>query len=195
MASSGKTRRKGKLIFTTDLVSWLNQTSPRYQGRPTKASRERILALRAAIESTCAELSAAARAEPTRSFWENPPEAVQEGLDAVQEMLDRYPQWPMVEILGEDGSGGLDINYATGAGMPLGEQVAAWGIIELAKSRRLHLLRQCLCGAWFLAKKSDHKSHSPACRHKIYEQTDAFKAKRSVYMREYNALKSSGKVK
>lgn len=188
-------RPKKKLLFTSDLISWLNQESAPYYGKPTKASRARILALYNAINDTDARLSAAVESEPDRNFWQNPPKVVQDGLDEIQERLDEYPTWPHVEIIGKYGEGGLHIENATGPGRPIGEQVAAWGIMELTRNHSLHLLRQCACGRWFLAKRHDQRAHNAVCRHKLYEQTGAYKAMRREYMRRYNALKRSGKVR
>ena len=56
------------LIFTVDLLAWLNQESPSYRGRPTKASRMRILALCSAIRDATSLLSAAVEVQPRRGI-------------------------------------------------------------------------------------------------------------------------------
>lgn len=195
MKTGDNAKRNPKLIFTSHLLSWLNQDSPPYRGKPTKASRMRILTLCSAIRDATVLLSAAVEAEPDRNYWEDPPAAVQEALEKIEGILSDYPMWPSVEISGKYGEGGLHFDHGTGPGRPQGEQTAAWGVVELAESRRLHLIRQCACGKWFLAKRNDQKACTPICRHKAYEQTDAYKAMRRKYMREYYALKNSGKVR
>jgi hypothetical protein len=195
MEIGGRIERKPKLTFTSDLVSWLNQDSPSYRGKPTKMSRTRILTLLNAIRRATTLLCAAVEAEPDRNYWEDPPTAIQETLAKIEDMLGDYPMWPTVEIRGQFGESGLHFDHATGPGRPLGEQVAAWGVVELAQSRRLDLIRQCACGKWFFAKRNDQKACTPICRHKAYEQTDAYKAMRREYMRVYYALKKSGKVR
>jgi hypothetical protein len=177
------------------LLSWMNGTSPRYLGVPSKASRMRILALCKLIHEATALLSDAVERGPVRNFWENPPDTVQDALKKIESMLLNYPMWPGVEIKGEFGDGGLHFEYGTGHGRPTGEQISAWVVFELARNQRLHLLRQCICGSWFLAKRKDQKACSGNCRHKAYEKTEAYRTMRRDYMRRYYALKKSGKVR
>jgi hypothetical protein len=67
--------------------------------------------------------------------------------------------------------------------------------MDLADDGALSLIRQCACENWFYAKRADQTACSTKCRHMKYEQTESFKAMRRKYMREYYALKKSGKVK
>ena len=79
--------------------------------------------------------------------------------------------------------------------IPIGESLAAHSLCEIAYRRELDRLRTCLCGTWFFASRVDQRSCSAACRKSKHQQTDAFKEKRRIYMREYYKLKNSGKVK
>jgi hypothetical protein len=75
------------------------------------------------------------------------------------------------------------------------EAAAAEAVMSLAEVNELVWLRRCLCGKWFFAVRKAQKSCSANCRHKLYEQTERFKAKRREYMKRYNRLQRSGKVK
>ena len=48
-------------------------------------------------------------------------------------------------------------------------------------------------GKWFFAKRHDQKAHNAICRHKAYEQTDAYKAMRRAYMSNYYNLNEQRK--
>ena len=79
--------------------------------------------------------------------------------------------------------------------LPVGESLAAFGVIELTKQKLLDRIRHCICGNWFFARFVHQQSCSAKCRHKNYEQSEDFKAARRIYMRNYYRLKTSGKVK
>ena len=72
---------------------------------------------------------------------------------------------------------------------------AAESIMNLARWGAIGAVGQCVCNRWFRKLRKSQKSCSPGCRHKLYEQTDACKARRRAYMRDYYKLKTSGKVK
>jgi hypothetical protein len=63
--------------------------------------------------------------------------------------------------------------------------------ITLAQKGYLDALQLCDCGDWFWRKRTNQTACSPRCRQKKYEGTEAFKAKRNVYMRWYYATTSS----
>lgn len=189
--SKGK-RRKG---VGANLVNWLNGEAENYHGKPTKASRARIEALVAAIKKGSEMLVAADEEDPEADLFDFMPRHLSTMTQEIQELLNDYPKWPLVEVSYCDRRAVLSISDGSGPGRALGEQVAAWDIATLTNERRLDSVRQCLCGRWFIALRADQASCSPTCRHKTYEQTDAFKVKRRQYMRNYYRLKQSGKVK
>jgi hypothetical protein len=178
------------------LVRWLNgDLSPNhsYLGKATKASRERVLALIKAINHADELLRVATDYE--RDYWHDPPKAVAKALREIEDRLSLYPHQPDVEILWQYGKHELGFTQFLGGDAPMGERSAVSELIHLGETSRLSLLRQCACQKWFFAKRADQKACTANCRHKAYEQTEAFKAKRREYMREYYRLKQSGKVK
>jgi hypothetical protein len=180
------------------LLRWLNQEiSEReaYLGRPTRASRARVSGLLREITETSAMLAASDKEDPNLDFFDNPPKAIVARVRRVQAMLDDYPMWPTVEISYKGWDAVLHFSHANGPGRPTGEQLAVWDITNLAENGLLEMVRICQCQRWFFARREDQKACSPGCRHKNYEQTEEFKTKRRAYMREYYALKKSGKVK
>jgi len=64
------------------------------------------------------------------------------------------------------------------------EGVAQWRVLELARFGYQNRLRRCICGRWFYAWHDASKFCSDACRHKKYERTPEFKARRREYQRE-----------
>lgn len=76
--------------------------------------------------------------------------------------------------------------------IPYGEVLAAHGIIELARLGKLDRVRLCrVCPRWFFQGRSDAVTCSPGCRHKIYEQTPAYKERRrDIAKRNYKAKKN-----
>ena len=61
------------------------------------------------------------------------------------------------------------------------EKIAAHMRDEMDKIR----VRTCHCGNAFIASTRYQKSCSARCRHKLYEKSPEFKAKRRKYMRDY----------
>ncbi len=189
-----------KFKTPTALLRLLNRESapdpsPHY-GKRTKASRQRVITLLGAIKNTNALLAASVDAESARNYWTDPPKEIGKSLEHIGEILAEYPLYPTVEIGDKHGDGGLHFDHATGGSRwPVGEQLAVWDITTLAELKRLDLVRECPCGQWFFARRKDQTACGPTCRHKKYEQTEAFKAQRRAYMRSYYALKKTGKVR
>ena len=173
----------------------LEEDAEAYKGKRTKASRSRVLRLVALIQDAESKLALSITQNPDRNLWTACPSDLEEALDSVQETLRIYSMRPVVEIRGKFGEGGLHFDHAAGSSRPLGEQLAVWDITALAQRRQLHMMRECACGMWFYATRSDQRACSAGCRHRTYEQTEAFKEKRRSYMRDYYALKQSGRVK
>jgi hypothetical protein len=147
------------------------------------------------INEAAAMLVASDLENPNRDFFDGTPETFRVQLARIQAILNDYPKWPTVEIAYRGMAAVLHFSDTNGAGRALGEQLAVWDITALAETGRSYFVRQCQCGRWFLARRADQKSCSPGCRHRTYEQTVSFKAKRREYMRDYYKLKQSGKVK
>jgi hypothetical protein len=166
-----------------------------YLGKPTKASRRRVELILSKTSECSARLTRFDLEHPDFDFFDFPIPEISEDIADIQRLIDEFVQTPILEIAYHDERAVLYVDYALGARRPLGEQLAVRGIIGLIQTRRLALLRQCECKTWFFARKIDQKACSPTCRHRAYEQTEAFKANRRLYMRKYYALKQSGKVK
>jgi hypothetical protein len=185
-----------KLPYPDALIGWLNgELIPHGSllGKSTKASRERVLALVKAINHADELLRGPTDYE--RDYRDNPPKPVARAVKEIRDKLSLYPHTPYVAILWRYGKHELGFTRFLGGEAPKGERVAVSQLLNLAETKRLPLLRQCACHRWFFAKRADQKACTPNCRHRAYEQTEAFKAKRREYMREYYALKNSGKVK
>jgi hypothetical protein len=57
----------------------------------------------------------------------------------------------------------------------------------LAQAGLLSLVRRCICGKWFAAKRTDQRFHSEGCRQTKYLKSDAGRATRRDYMRKWRA--------
>jgi hypothetical protein len=62
-----------------------------------------------------------------------------------------------------------------------------------SRSKAFEMAIRAALGSFF--RGTDQTACTTRCRHRKYEQSEAFKAMRRKYMREYHALKKSGKVK
>jgi len=111
----------------------------------------------------------------------------------VNRRMEEYPSWPIV-MWSPDGTLVFGEDFSVNGRSLESEAATAHCILGLAEANVLDRIRRCECNRWFAGRKNQ-KSCSAACRHKRYERTDAFKASRRQYMREYNRLKRSGKVK
>jgi hypothetical protein len=61
---------------------------------------------------------------------------------------------------------------------PYGEVMAAHGILELVRSNALTRIRQCDCGRWFFALRSDGVACNDTCRKRIHDQKPEVKKRR-----------------
>jgi hypothetical protein len=75
------------------------------------------------------------------------------------------------------------------------EANVTYQVLLLLTHGMLDRVRQCICGKYFFATRDISRSCSAKCRHKLYEQSETYKAKRKTYNREIYLLKKSGKVK
>jgi hypothetical protein len=179
------------------LLRWLNRDpalpADSY-GRFPLASRRRVISLLRDILALIAMLRDAAEADPDRDFSSGTPPEVKQALGRIQDVISDYSTKPRVHLFGERREG-LRFGNITTTGRPAGERIAVESIMDLVDDGVLFLIRQCACENWFRAKRADQTACSTKCRHRKYEQTESFKAMRRKYMREYYALKKSGKVK
>lgn len=178
--------------WSANVVSFLNADKPTTHGaRLTKASRRRISEL---INLFAAAMKAIEQ-EPSEDLV-NDSSAELNALEV--ELNERIQHYPTVPAFYFDWGREWcidEVRFSDKPSQDAGEWVAARGVIELAKLRMLANVRRCICGRWFFATRVDQRSCSSKCRHKNYEQTSDFKAKRREYMRSYNELKKTGKVK
>jgi hypothetical protein len=75
------------------------------------------------------------------------------------------------------------------------ERAAVMSALQLAERDELESVRQCRCGKFFLAKRSDQRHCSMNCRVKEHQSSEEFKVKRRKADRERYRLHSNGKVK
>ncbi len=175
-------------IWRENLLGWLNDEIPLREY--SKFGKDRIASLVDALIHLCRE---------TKNRYRNRGGAKELDRWAVKvnEMIERYPS---CKIVGWDPpydrlSFGDDFSTLKLKGATEIEAGTAYSAIGLAELDELEGLIRCGCGRWFFTRQRNQRSCSAICRHKLYEQTDAFKGKRREYMKEYNRLKASGKVK
>lgn len=176
----------------TNVASWLNGEG----GRNSVASRKRVVALLENLRKILAIVASM----PSDFDWDNagygahPPEP--EGFDRLTtELAYRLQEYPTCPFFSVDVGRKWFIDDGVWGNRPSGESVAAHSIFEIAKAGLLDRIKQCDCGRWYFARFRHQCSCSTACRRRVYEKTQSFKAKRRKYMRKYYHLKNSGKVK
>jgi len=182
---------------------WLNEELPRrYYSKAARRRIEQLIETLQRLPRLMGHVRTIKRLPPQGCFKVSSiamPEETHKSIRIVERLLRRYPSWPM---LGWDGRGNLGFENVS-FGRDFGqmkradqeEAAAAEAVMSLAEVNELVWLRQCLCGKWFFAVRKAQKSCSANCRHKLYEQTERFKAKRRKYMKRYYGLQRSGKVK
>ena len=175
----------------TYLIAWLQgQPISRLHGKVTKASIKRILDLQDNLTEVLAEVERL----PWTARMEDHLPRLDKLTRELNERLSLYASTPTFTLY--DGrSWGIDDALDTYQRIPIGESLAARALCDLAYEGELKRVRVCICGSWFYASRVDQLSCSTACRKTKHQQTDTFKEKRRLYMREYYALKQSGKVK
>jgi len=176
--------------YADGITGWLNREAPADYGRNVQASRSKVLELRDAIETVRNFISQRKHEDATGEFGK--------AERTIKDAVVSYPPVGEVEIRAASGNAKWRYRKAGTPGIPYGETLAIWRLLELAKTREFHLLRQCVdgdCGRWFFAKREDKLGCCSEHQRKAYEKTEKFKEYRRGYMREYYALKSSGKVK
>ena len=175
-------------IWRHNVLEWLNDELPREEY--SKFGKARIASLVDALIHLCRE---------SRKRYRNRSgdKELHHWAVKVNELIERYPS---CKIVGWDPpyhrlSFGDDFSTLKLRGATESEAAVAHCAIDLAELDALEGLIRCRCGGWFFARQRNQQSCCAICRHKLYEQTDAFKAKRRAYMKEYNRLQASGRVK
>lgn len=169
-------------IWRQNVLAWLNDVFPKELC--PKLGKRRIEGLADALINLCRE-----------SREHGPTEEMNRWANRVNKLIKRYPSRKMV-WWGPDHQLDFDIDFGpTLKGGRSLEASTAHSLWQLAEMDALEGLHRCICEKWFFARQLNQKSCSAICRHKIYEQTPAFKANRRAYMKTYRPLKASGKVK
>lgn len=179
-------------------LGWLNGELPkRCYSEPARRRIERLIAVLQTLIELRRSFKTVKRYPSTNGFarltLQIPTEAAS-AIRFVEKLMRRYPSWP---VLGWDKEGNLSFGRLSHH-LKRAEQEeaeAALAVMSLAEVNELIWLRRCLCKKWFFACRKTQKSCSSTCRHRLYEQTDRFRANRRKYMKRYYRLKRSGKVK
>jgi len=183
-----------------NILGWLNGKLPtRYCSKPARRRIEQLIAALQGLIRLRHHIKTIKREPPDPTSWftritvQMPSEA-SDSIRIIQRLIARYPSPP---ILGWDKEQNLTFGsvFTHLKRAEEEEAEAALAVMSLAEVNELTWLRQCLCGNWFFACRKTQRSCSPSCRHKLYEQTEKFKAKRRRYMKRYYRLQRSSKVK
>jgi hypothetical protein len=175
-------------IWRQNVLEWLNDEMPPEEY--SKLGKSRIASLVDALIHLCHETR-------KRHHNRSGDKELQRWAVKVNELIERYPS---CKIVGWDPpydrlSFGDDFSTLNLRGATESEAAVAHSAMDLAQLDALEGLARCRCGGWFFARQRNQQSCSAVCRHRLYEQTDSFKARRRAYMKRYNSLKASGKVK
>jgi predicted RNA-binding Zn ribbon-like protein len=168
------------------VAMWLNGVTPiGYPETITKLKKKRIL-----------DLIAVAR-QAFDAHQRGPKKFASEVVsltDQLNDFLENYRAAPLMDL---DPSGKWTVKRSmmrTGS-RSMVETALAHEITVLMSNGLLDRIRLCICNTWFFARSDRQRSCSGKCRHKLYEQSEKYKAKRKNYNRAYYLLKKSGKVK
>jgi len=174
------------------VASWLNgaQTVLPFPIPITRNAKKRILDLLDSAKRT-RDSSEAARRKSIQPLSED---KLNRFADDLNEELEKYKTAPFMRI---DSTGKWGVSRTTLRTGPrsMMESVIAHDVAYLFEWGLLDRIRLCICEMYFFATRDSQTSCSPKCRHKRYEQDQAYKAKRKIYNREVYLLKKNGKVK
>ena len=180
-----------------EVTDWLNGEEHKYRGKNSRASRRRILDLIDCIRETVATIEAEPlyKGEPRWDLIKRP--FTRKLVKLTNELNARIAEYPLLPTFSVsfERKDDWDFDDVICGNVPIGESLAAHGVMELARQRLFDRIRCCICGRWFFARFMHQRSCSGKCRHKNYEQSEEFKENRRKYMRNYYKLKTSGKVK
>lgn len=179
-------------------LGWLNGSLPkRYYSEPARRRIEQLIEALQTLIRLRHSFKTIERHPSTSGFTrltvQMPGEAAN-SIKLVEKLMRRYPSWP---VLGWDTEGNLSFGRLSSRLKRAEEEEAdaALAIMSLAEVNELMWLRRCLCEKWFFACRRNQRSCSANCRHRLYEQTERFKAKRRKYMKRYYRLQRLGNVK
>jgi hypothetical protein len=173
---------------TENVLMWLNNELPR--NSYSQVGRRRIVDLLDATKRLLDLTNRAGRQGHGIKRWSK------ELIRCATWVNERIHQYPASPIVMWSPKGSLTFGEDFSVRPRIEDEAAtAHCILGLAEANVLARVCQCACGRWFFARSKNQRSCSATCRHRLYEQTDAFKTKRREYMRRYARLKRSGKVK
>jgi hypothetical protein len=177
-----------------NLLTWLNGEIPtRYYSRPARRRIEGFITALQTLIRRRLQFRPLSTKTPGRLLVQMPKDAFH-SIRIVQRVIERYPSWPVLMWDPENNlSFGEDFRGMGAADQE--EAEAVHSAMRLAEVNELTSLARCPCGRWFFAIRRTQRSCSSNCRHRLYEQTEQFKAKRRKYMRQYYRLQHSGKVR
>lgn len=179
-------------------LAWLNGDLPkRYYSEPARRRIERLIESLQTLIHVRRSFKTIKQYPPANGFARLDIQMPTEAANAIRfvgKLMRRYPSWP---VLGWDKEGNLSFGRLSEHLKRADEEEAeaALAVMSLAEVKELIWLRRCLCKKWFFACRTTQKSCSSTCRHRLYEQTEKFRASRRKYMKRYYRLKRSGKVK
>jgi hypothetical protein len=110
----------------------------------------------------------------------------------LNELLSRYSVSPQIDPFGVSPK---IYFFAVGANGEEAERAAVMSVLQIAERDELGSVRQCRCGEFFPAKRSDQRHCSLNCRVKEHQSSEEFKAKRRKADRDRYRLHRDGKVK
>ncbi len=166
-------------IAFENVLDWLNGSEA------TRASRKRIREL---IEDLRVIASPATLEALHQKHL---PEELAQILLRTNKFLANYPTTPLI---GWNPRGYLEFGQDFERRRLELEGGVAYSLISIAELGLVDRIRKCICGVWFQARRRNQRSCSSTCRHKVYAETPAAKARRREYMRAYYRLKTSGMV-
>ena len=162
-------------IWRENVLEWLNNELPKEEY--SKFGKARIESLVDALIHLCRE---SRKRGPNRSANKE----LHRWAVKVNDLIVRYPSCKIVGCTSDYRlSFGDDCSTLKLKGATEIEGGTAYSAIGLAELNALESLIRCGCGRWFFARQRNQKSCSAVCRHRLYEQTDHFKAKRRKYMK------------
>jgi len=183
--------------WRANVLGWLNGRLPkRYCSAPARRRVEQLIASLQTLSRAVPHFKTVSEEpsnDPFRKTVVQMPTEACTAVELIQKLMRRYPSWPSLGWNKNNVEFGHVFSYLRRSEEE--EAEAALAVMSLAEVSELSPLMRCLCGRWFFARRRNQRSCSPQCRHKLYEQTDKYKAKRRKYMKGYYRLKRSGKVR
>jgi len=165
-----------------ELLEFLNRDAA---WQVTTASYQRILAWMSIVR----KIHSVSAPQHEKNYYEL--------MNTFDTLAERYASVPMVHHGMDPNDRDFRLFYTRrplGRGATESECVVAEHVVTCARGGTLDRVRQCCCGKWFFAIRRGQKFHISRCRHRQYEQTEAFKERRRLYMCWYYAMYQSAKA-